>query len=99
LQQPDGHDAAVHWQVPETHWSAVPHATLHVPQCPTSVFVSTHTPGEGVAQSVGVATGQTHAPPLQLASSGHWRPQLPQLLLSVSRLASQPFAGLPSQFE
>ena len=91
----------MHWQIPETHCCMAPHATPHVPQCPMSLFVSTHTPGEGAGSghSVGVATGHMHAPPLQLASRGHWRPQLPQLLLSVSRFASQPFAGLPSQFE
>jgi hypothetical protein len=98
LQQPDKHEAVVHWQMPETHCCMPPHAMLHEPQCAGSVLVLTHTPGEGVPQSVGVPAGHMQAPMVQLASSGHWRPQLPQLLLSLSRFASQPFAGLPSQF-
>jgi hypothetical protein len=99
LQQPKTHDDAVHWQTPDTHCCMAPHAWPHEPQLLRSVFslTQTLTPGVAVEQSVGVATGHMHAPSLQLASSGHWRAQLPQLLLSVSSAASQPFAGLPSQ--
>ena len=77
LQQPEGHEAAVHWQIPETHCCMAPHGALHEPQLPLSVFVLTQTPG-AVPQIIGVDAGHTQAPAVQLAASGHWRLQLPQ---------------------
>ena len=96
LQQPEGHEAAVHWQTPETHCCMDPHGELQEPQFPLSVVSLTQTPG-AVPQRAGVETGHLHAPALQLAAEGHARPQLPQLLLSELNIASQPLAGFPSQ--
>lgn len=99
LQQPDGHEAAVHWQIAETHCCIAPQRSPHEPQLAASVLVLTHEPGTPgpLPQSVGVAAGHTHAPPVQLAAAGHGRPQPPQLLLSELDIDSQPFAALMSQ--
>ena len=66
LQQPDPHEAAVHWQIPERHCCVAAHWMPHEPQLLTSVLVLTHALPHGLSDPL-----HTHAPPLQLAPSGH----------------------------
>ncbi len=76
-------------------FSTAGHGLPHAPQSVAAVISDTHCP----LQFVGVAPEQlvAHAPLLHSCPVPHAVPHLPQCATLVARVASHPFAALPSQ--
>jgi hypothetical protein len=79
------------------------HAFMHVPQCETDVRVSTSHPSEAFALQSPKPVLQVNpqVPALQvvaaLAAPAQVRPHIPQCVVELLRLVSQPLAAFPSQ--
>jgi hypothetical protein len=92
-QQPFGHEVAsqTHLPVPALHSWPVPHGAQVAPPLPHAVFEAvTQAPVESQQPFGHVVALHAHEPPVHLVPTAHVFPHVPQLLLSVSVLTSQP---------